>query len=369
MTKIRVLVVDDSVVIRKILGDVVSSDPDLELAGFAPNASIALQRIPQVNPDVVVLDVEMPEVDGIETVRLIRQGWPRLPVIMCSALTERGADVTLRALANGASDYVTKPSNMGGRDVSIAAFAAEVLPKIRALGGRTNEPPREPVPAAERLRARKSPRPVEVLAIGSSTGGPTALSTVFSSLAPDIGVPIVIVQHMPPLFTRMLAERLTAGSSVKVFEAVEGMPLEAGQAYVAPGNFHMTVARAAGGAVLHLNQEPPENSCRPAVDVTFRSLAAAYGPGVLAAVLTGMGHDGTRGAAEIVERGGVVVVQDRASCVVPSMPSSVADAGLADAVVPLHEMGVELAHRVKRLRAGHAPTRTVAQIRAAAEGR
>lgn len=344
----RVLVVDDSVVIRKILGEIIAGEEDLELVGVAPTASIALQKIAQVKPDIVLLDVEMPEMDGIEAVRRIRDGWPRLPVIMCSALTERGADVTLRALANGASDYVAKPSNLGSREASIAAFAAEVLPKVNALLGRPSASMSPPAPVAAAQRPRLTRAPVSVLAIGSSTGGPNALSTVFASFPPDLEVPIVLVQHMPPLFTRLLAERLTASSAVPVHEAEPGMPLRPGHAYVAPGDHHMTVRRDGANASLVISQGAPENSCRPAVDVTFRSVAEVYGAGVLAAVLTGMGHDATRGAAAIVERGGAVVVQDRASCVVPSMPGSVADAGLADAVLPLHLLGRELVARVRR---------------------
>jgi len=353
MSRLRVLVVDDSVVIRKVLGGMITADPELELVGAAPTAAIALQKIPQVNPDVVVLDVEMPEMDGIEAVRRIREGWPRLPVIMCSALTERGAEVTLRALANGASDYVAKPTNLGGVGASVDAFAAEVLPKIKVLGGRGSElvRPNVQAPAAPR-RPRSVHEPVQVLAIGSSTGGPNALSTIFASLPGDLPVPILLVQHMPPLFTKMLAERLSASSPVKVWEAEHGQILNPGHAYIAPGNFHMTVKRDGVVTRLMLDQSAPENSCRPAVDVTFRSIAAEYGPGVLAAVLTGMGHDGARGAVEIVERGGAVVVQDKASCVVPSMPGSVVAAGVADAEVPLHDLGQVLTARVRR---GSAP--------------
>lgn len=345
----RVLVVDDSVVVRKVLSDVLASDPEVEVAGTAPTAPIALQKISQVNPDLVLLDVEMPEMDGIEAVRRIRASWPTLPVVMCSSLTERGADVTLRALEAGATDYVAKPSSLGTRDAGLGAFRSELLAKVKALAAREVRPAALPAapPPAPRASVGRRP-PVAVLLIGCSTGGPNALATVFQSLPGDLPVPILIVQHMPPLFTRLLAERLTASSRVHTVEGQEGMPIEPGRAYIAPGNFHMSVAKSGARFRLALDQNPPENSCRPAVDVLFRSAAAAFGPGVLAAVLTGMGHDGTRGARDVVDAGGAVIVQDAASCVVPSMPSSVAAAGAADAVLPLELIGHELTTRVRR---------------------
>jgi len=349
MPPARVLIVDDSVVVRKMLSDIVSSDPELELGGTAATAAIGLQKIPQLAPDVVVLDVEMPGMDGIEAARRIRAEWPKLPIVMCSSLTERGADVTLQALAAGASDYVAKPSSLGGRDAALSSFREELLAKLHALAGRYTRYPPPMAPPAPRPPARPAaPQPVSVLAIGSSTGGPTALAEVFKDLPPDLGVPILLIQHMPPLFTRMLADRLTATSRVRVTEAVDGEELLPSRAYIAPGNFHVGLVREGTKVKIALNQEAPENSCRPAVDVTFRAVAQLYGPGVLAAVLTGMGHDGTRGAAEIVERGGMVVVQDSESCVVPSMPRSVAAAGLAAATYPLSRLGHELVAQIKR---------------------
>lgn len=346
ISRTRVLVVDDSVVVRKVLSDIIASDPTLELAGAAPSAAIALQKIPQVNPDVVMLDVEMPDMDGIEAARRIRQGWAKLPIIMCSTLTSRGADATLAALAAGATDYIAKPSNLGGPG-SRSSFAAEVVAKIKGLA------PAAADASAYRVRPLVTQRPrfgaasVDVLAIGCSTGGPNALATIFADLPGDLPVPIVVVQHMPPLFTRMLADRLSASSRVKVTEATHGMPILPGRAYIAPGNFHMTVARQGTTAHLLLDQEAPENSCRPAVDPLFRSVAATYGAGVLAVVLTGMGHDGMRGARAVHDAGGTVVVQDRASCVVPSMPGAVVDAGVADAVVPLARLAEDLTSRLR----------------------
>lgn len=357
MTAARVLIVDDSVVVRKLLSDIIASDKDLELGGTAASAPIALQKISQVNPDIVLLDVEMPEMNGIEAARRIRAGWPKLPIVMCSTLTERGADVTLQALAAGASDYVAKPTTVGGGS-DLAKFKAEVLAKLKALTGRDRMvcplPVRRPAPAATpttRSGTMKAQTPVSLLTIGCSTGGPAALAEVFKDLPGDMGVPILIVQHMPPLFTRMLADRLSATSRIKVTEAVHGEELLPNRAYIAPGNYHVDLKRDGARMRIQLNQDPPENSCRPAVDVTFRAAAKMYGPGVLAAVLTGMGHDGTRGSAEIADGGGTVIVQDAASCVVPSMPGSVASAGLADATYRLSDIGQQLASIIKR-RAG-----------------
>jgi two-component system, chemotaxis family, protein-glutamate methylesterase/glutaminase len=344
---IRVLVVDDSVVARRIITDILQAAPEVEVAGVAASASIALQKISQIVPDIVLLDVEMPEMDGIEAVTRIRQSWPRLPVIMCSSLTARGADITLRAIAAGASDYVAKPSSLGAAG-GTAAFGADLLAKIRALGGggpsASCPPPPPRLPTVTRPR-RES---VSVIAIGSSTGGPNALATVFASLPRDLAVPILITQHMPPMFTRLLAERLSASSGVSVVEASEGELVEAGRAYIAPGNFHMTVVRDGTALRIALNQEPPENSCRPAVDVLFRSVARVFGAGALAAVLTGMGHDGSRGAQHIVELGGEVIVQDAASCVVASMPNSTAAAVSVGGVYPIEQIGHELVSRVAR---------------------
>ena len=350
MARIRVLVVDDSVVVRKVLTDCISADPMLEVVGTASNGSIALQKIPQVNPDIVILDVEMPEMDGLEAVKRLRATWTRLPVIMCSSLTERGAETTLRALANGATDYVAKPSRLNAAQLdSLGAFKAELLEKIKALGG-TNVPDASMVapkhPSTPRLRTSRPA--VTALALGCSTGGPNALATLFKDIPRDLPVPIFIVQHMPPLFTKMLADRLASSTGIKVVEAQERELVEPGCVYVAPGDFHMTIVRDGVRTRVALNQDMPENSCRPAVDVMFRSVAKFYGPGVLAAVMTGMGQDGTRGARAVVEAGGTVLVQDAASCVVPSMPGAVAAAGLADGAYPIDRLAHELVSRIRR---------------------
>jgi len=363
MIPIRVLIIDDSVVVRRVLTDLLQSDPEIEVAGTAATASIGLQKIPQVVPDLVMLDIEMPEMDGVEAVKRIRSAWPKLPVIMCSTLSERGASVTLRALANGATDYVAKPSTLGGRGDGLLLFRAELLAKVKLLGaaavgtacsrslvpGRASPPQNTTPPAPRSIVAPRTARnQVSVLAIGCSTGGPNALSTLFASLPADLEVPVLIVQHMPPLFTKMLAERLTSTTRICVVEAQAGDLVEPGKGYLAPGDFHMTLVRDGARLRIALNQESPENSCRPAVDVMFRSAAQIFGAGTLAAVLTGMGQDGARGAQQIVQAGGTVIVQDSASCVVASMPRAVAELGVSAGAYSIDVIGAELASRVRR---------------------
>lgn len=346
----RILIVDDSVVVRRMLSDLVSSDPDLELAGTASNGQLALQKLPQLAVDLVVMDVEMPGMDGIEAVGRIRVDWPRLPVMMCSSLTARGADATLRALAAGATDYVAKPSGLGNSD-GLEGFKREFVAKLKALAGLRRSdgvvamPIAPPRPAASGRRT-PSKRPA-VLAIGCSTGGPNALARVFADLPGDIGVPIVITQHMPPLFTRMLAERLTATSAIPVKEAETGDELLPNHAYIAPGDYHMALRRDGVRVRVVLNQEPPENSCRPAVDVMFRSVAAIYGPDVIAAVMTGMGQDGAVGSRHIADAGGWVITQDAASCVVPSMPNAVVAIGASHESAELEQLGTLFGFRCK----------------------
>ncbi|HVY31997.1 MAG TPA: chemotaxis response regulator protein-glutamate methylesterase [Polyangiaceae bacterium] len=351
---IRVLIVDDSVVVRRMLSDVLASDARVKVVATASNGTIALHKLGQVSPDVVILDVEMPDMDGIETVRRLRVEYPKLPVIMCSSLTERGADVTLRALAAGATHYVTKPRASEAQRDGLGTFKSELLASLLALGeANTARPESLPVRAPEEASVRPRLRiptrgAVAAVGIGCSTGGPNALAKLFSRLPPDLPVPIFIAQHMPPLFTRMLADSLTASSGVSVHEAEHGGNIEPGHAYIAPGDFHLVLGRDGAKLVTLLNQGPPENSCRPAVDVLFRSLASIYGNGTLACVLTGMGRDGTRGAQEIVKAGGAVLIQSPDGCVVPSMPEGVAKAGLAEAALPLEQLGDELAARARK---------------------
>jgi two-component system chemotaxis response regulator CheB len=484
---IRILVVDDSVVIRKLLTATLANVPGMEVVATAALGKIALAKIPQVQPDIVILDVEMPEMDGIETLKLIRKDAPRLPVIMFSTKTERGAAATIEALTCGASDYVTKPSNVGNVLTAMARVRDEMVPKIQALTGggapgvrppagppvpiaqlaavapatsratikmaseavlrppavepRVPEPraatrfaavpampapitpvaavanaaadpratarfsalappaaappqvpppgsvagpeprpttrfaalqdslamiampgmaapvapapgppPAAPPPPAEprvtAIRFGALRRPVDIVAIGASTGGPNALATLLMQLPAEFPAPIVIVQHMLATFTRHFAERLASQCKIKIVEAVAGQALEPGHAYIARGDYHLLVERRGGRPGLVMNQDEFENYCRPAVDVLFRSVAQAYGPGALAVVLTGMGHDGLAGCGAIREAGGDVIVQDEATSVVWGMPGFVARAGLASQIMPIDQLGGELRRRV-----------------------
>lgn len=357
MPKIRVLVVDDAVVIRKLITETLRRDPDLEVVGAAANGRIALQKIPQVNPDILTLDVEMPEMDGLETLREVRKLYPKLPVIMFSTLTQKGAVATLEALSRGATDYVTKPANLGSLTEAMDRLEHELIPKVK-IHCRHLAPP-EALPAGHKTGPGGSPSvtpppprpgPIEVVCIGTSTGGPNALMEVFAQLPADFPVPIVMVQHMPPLFTAMLAERLTTHSPIPCHEGTAGRPVERGHAYLAPGGRHMEVQRLGTRVVLQLHDGPPENSCRPAVDVLFRSVTQAYGGAVLGVVMTGMGQDGLRGCELIKEKRGRVVVQDEATSVVWGMPGYVARAGQADTVLPLAQIAGEITRRVRESR-------------------
>lgn len=350
MSKTRVLVVDDAVVVRRLVTEVLSSDPEIEVVGTAANGRLALAKVESLQPDLITLDIEMPELDGLETLVALRKTHPRLPVIMFSTLTERGASATLEALSRGATDYVTKPANVGSLSQAQDKIREELIPRILALCGRarrlTSPAAAAPVPAEPRgVRRPSLPTRVDILAVGVSTGGPNALASLLPALPAEFPLPIVIVQHMPPVFTRFLAERLSSCSRITVREGEEGALVEPGIAWVAPGNHHMLVERQGEVSRLRLNQDVQENSCRPAVDPLFRSVAAAHGNRTLALVLTGMGQDGLRGAEVIRQAGGQVLVQDEASSVVWGMPGAVATAGQADAVLPLDGIAGELIQR------------------------
>lgn len=359
MSKLRVLVVDDSAVIRRMVREVVAADPELEVAGVAANGKIALAMVDQCTPDVVTMDIEMPEMDGLAALKEIRRTRPTLRVIMFSSLTERAALATLDALASGADDYVTKPSNVQNVSEGSERIREQLIPKIKALCGRLDVH-KIPggllrVPAWSKLALHHSK--VDIVAIGTSTGGPNALAEILPRIPSDFPVPILIVQHMPPVFTAFLAERLAASSRIPIKEALPRAQVEPSQAWIAPGDFHMTILRDGAHMRLAMNQLPPENSCRPSVDVLFRSVAEVYGPGSLAVVLTGMGQDGLRGCERIREVGGQIVVQDEPSSVVWGMPGAVANAGIADRVLPLREIAD---HIIQKASANRPSDQTVA---------
>jgi two-component system, chemotaxis family, protein-glutamate methylesterase/glutaminase len=356
MRKIRVMIVDDSTVVRRLLSESLSGDPGLEIAATAPNGRIALAKIPQVNPDLITLDMEMPEMDGLATLRALRQSYPRLPVIMFSTLTRRGAVSTFEALSLGASDYVTKPANVGSVMAATQSIREQLIPKIKALcpwfAPQADLPPtpRKPLRGATAHTPSRDRNRVDVVAIGVSTGGPNALAELFTQLPADLPVPMVIVQHMPPLFTKQLAERLDQKSPLHVREASPGEPLAPGSVWIAPGQYHLQLERKGHEVLVQTNQLPPENSCRPAVDVLFRSVAGVFGPHALAVVMTGMGQDGLRGCQAVHDAGGTIFIQDEATSVVWGMPGAVARAELDDAVFPLHKLANEIVREVWRHR-------------------
>ncbi len=353
--KLRVMIVDDSMLIRTIVGGWLRQAPDLELVASHSNGRKAVDDVASTRPDVVVLDLEMPEMDGLTALPLILERSPGTIVLVASSLTRRGAEISLRALTRGAADYLAKPEAVQGQS-GAEPFREELLTKIRALGRRSRVAPAArrserkvaavaaPVAAA---RARPPvklqpyrPGPVSVLVIGSSTGGPQALNKLFTAIGPGIGhVPVLVTQHMPPTFTAILAEHLARAAGRPAAEGQHGEPLRPGQIYVAPGGRHMSIAGPAGAPTIQLNDDPPVNFCRPAVDVLFDAASAVFRSAVLGVVLTGMGADGARGATTIAGGGGNVLAQDEATSVVWGMPGAVAAAGAACEILPIDEIG------------------------------
>jgi two-component system chemotaxis response regulator CheB len=354
MNPIRVLIVDDSVLARRLITNALSVHAEISVVGTAENGALALTKLPQLAPDVVILDVEMPGMDGITTLKLIRELYPRLPVLMFSTLTERSARVTFEALAAGANDYALKPSTQGGETLE-GVIAQVVVPKLVAIVRAPNAPAAQGQRAAPSgmhrpvVRAGPSATPFErplVVAIGSATGGPNALADVIPHLPRDLPVPVLVAQHMPPIFTRCLAERLAERSQVRVLECQGDEVLAPGTVYVAPGNFHLELERVGDVVKTRLGSGALEQGCRPAVDVLFRSVASVFGAQSLGVVLTGMGSDGKLGAQAIVDAGGRVFAQSGPSCVVWGMPRAVEEAGLCERVVPLSDMARAIHERV-----------------------
>jgi two-component system, chemotaxis family, protein-glutamate methylesterase/glutaminase len=351
--RIRVLVVDDSAVIRRLVTHVLEQDPLIEVVGVASNGAIGLQRIPQLNPDVITLDIEMPEMNGMEMLRSIRCDYPQLRVIMFSTLTERGAAITLEALTLGADDYVSKASNEGSLARSLDRLRDEMIPKIKQfflLPGQYSAmaraeqskilgvgAARQGTAAPQNLRVRP-----KVVVIGVSTGGPTALGSILPGFPTGFQLPVLVVQHMPPFFTKLLAERLHSACQLPVEEARQGGLVEPGKILIAPGDFHFKVTPNGAGLRVLLDQSPQQNSCRPAVDALFASVGEVYGGAAVAVILTGMGHDGLRGTEILKAQGAYVLAQDEASSVVWGMPGAVVNAGLADRVLPLNQVVPEI---------------------------
>ncbi|MFA6547035.1 MAG: chemotaxis response regulator protein-glutamate methylesterase [Limisphaerales bacterium] len=346
--KIRVMVVDDSAVMRRAIATTLAKDPRIEIASTVHNGRAALEALNFMCPDVITLDIEMPEMDGLAALRELRKTHPRLPVIMFSSLTQRGTQATILALTAGASDYVGKPADLTNLAEALRCLETELLPKVRLFGERAlaqQEVARLPkpgpgvIPQPSRLRRGT----VEAVCIGVSTGGPMALAQIFTAWKFPLSVPVFIVQHMPPTFTTLLAQRLTSLGVMDVQEAKEGDAVVPGRAYLAPGGYHMEVLRIEADVRIRINTDSPENSCRPSADVLFRSAAKVYGSGLLGVVLTGMGCDGMKGSQAILAQGGNILAQNEATSVVWGMPGAVVGAGLADAVLPLGDIPAEIA--------------------------
>jgi two-component system chemotaxis response regulator CheB len=351
--RLRVMVVDDSAVVRGLVARLLDADPALRVVASVSNGQAALTVLPKVEPDVVILDVEMPVMDGLTALPQLIAARPGLPVLMSSTLTVKGAEISLRAMAAGAADCVAKPSAGIG---AAEGFKRDLLEKVKALGSaaRRRREVRVPAQPVRREVVRPAPaaapviiRPAspakagafDIVAIGSSTGGPQALFAILDGIGSRLSLPILITQHMPPTFTAILAQHLAKVSGAKAAEAQDGEPVVARRIYVAPGDQHMTVAADGPAKVIRLTQTPPENFCRPAVDPMLRSIAKVYGARTLAIILTGMGRDGAAGAAVIAGAGGTVVAQDEATSVVWGMPGATVQATRCDAVLPLAEIG------------------------------
>mgnify|MGYP003639389340 CR=1 FL=1 len=372
----RVLVIDDSAVARGLMTRWIEEDPDLVLVGAAVDGEQGIRKAEELKPDLIVLDVEMPKMDGLAALPILLKTVPNCRVVMASTLTRRGGEVTIRALSMGAADYAPKPQ--AGRLAGAEEFRRDLLSKLKALAPR----PIPPVPTSRDVRppqsqplapqatpaaappARRAFQPVAsapisrgstprstaapaIIAIGSSTGGPEALRVVMSKCGPNITAPVVIAQHMPALFTKILAEHLAKASNMPCKEAENGERLQGGHIYIAPGDFHFTVRRDAAGFYAVLDQSPPINFCRPAVDPLFQSVAEATNGKALGVVLTGMGHDGREGARALRASGGTILAQDEATSIVWGMPGAIAEAGLADQILPLSEIGSDMVRRAK----------------------
>ena len=379
------MVCDDSAVIRGLISRNLESDPEIQVVTTVSNGQMAINALQRFPVEVLILDIEMPVMDGLTALPELIKAQPDLQIVMASTLTRRNADISLRALAAGAADYLAKPTTTmalnAAADFKVelaasprAAQAITLAAKVKALGAarrraaglrspgrRLPEPPPSPAiappgtaPAAPRLLSKPAPvaigsrgpialRPAptempEIIAIGSSTGGPQALFAVLGALKPGIAQPIVITQHMPATFTTILAEHIERASGIRTIEASDGLLVQGGHVYVAPGDFHMTIEAQGVQRVIRLLKTAPENYCRPAVDPMLRSLTKLYGRKVFAVILTGMGQDGLRGGECVVAAGGAVIAQDEASSVVWGMPGAVAMAGLCSAVIPLAEI-------------------------------
>ena len=351
MRKLRLLIVDESVLIRRDLSSALSREPSVEVVGSAPTGRTALVKIPILKPDVLVIDIALSEVEGFDVVAAVHDAYPRLTIIVLNTSSKSSIAASVDALTRGASGYVIKPDSRSPDEAAMRTIAEELVARlgqcVTAQYADHTGPPRPRRPAPPRTDGR-----IDVVAIGVSTGGPQALMEIVPLLPADLPVPVLIVQHMPPMFTKMLAARLATSAKLPVDEAMLYQPLAPGHIWIAPGDFHMMVERDGEEVRIVTHRGSAENSCRPSVDVLFRSVAEVYGQHALAVVMTGMGQDGLRGCEKIHAAGGQVIVQDQASSVVWGMPGIVARAGVADSIVALSGLANEIVDRVYRARYG-----------------
>lgn len=365
---LNVLIVDDTITYRSILTGVVESIPNTKVAGTANNGKVALSKLGMSNIDLVLLDIEMPELDGLETLKIIHRDSPHIGVVMVSGMNRSSADVTIRALEMGALDFIPKPDGD-----SLIESKEELHRKLshvfkhfqmKRSALRTPKPPVPPLPPKAPLKASQSTSlssatssvstsansstHFDVLAIGISTGGPNALSELIPALPGDLGVPVLLVQHMPPIFTESLANSLKRKSKLDVKEATHGEIVNVNTVYIAPGGKHMAIMRENNTVKIVINEDPPENSCRPAVDVLFRSISKVYGKNVLSVVMTGMGSDGALGVKALKQVGCYSLIQSEKTCVVYGMPKAVAEMKLADESVELNALAERITHLIKK---------------------
>ncbi len=345
----RVMLVDDSAVIRGLLARTLGADPEVEIVASVRDGQAAVLRVARHDIDVVVLDIEMPVMDGLTALPKLLAASPGVKIVMASTMTRRNAEISLKCLASGAHDYIPKPTS-GGELTRAADFKRDLLEKVKALGAAKRGRPAQRAPSPDPTVVSQTPagpialrqsRPVppNAIGVGSSTGGPQALFTLLSDIAPTLRVPVLISQHMPATFTTILAEHIGRLSGCPCHEGKDGEAVQRGHIYIAPGNYHMTVEASGGEKVIHLNQDPPENYCRPSVDPMLRSMAIAYGPSLLTIILTGMGHDGLRGCESAAAAGGAIIAQDEKTSVVWGMPGAAANAGLCTSILPLPDIG------------------------------
>lgn len=363
----RVMLVDDSSVIRGLLSRWLSSDPAIEIVSSVANGQVAVNSIERTDPEIVVLDIEMPVMDGLTALPLILKAKPELQVLMSSTLTSKNAQISLKAMSLGAADYIPKPTT-NREIINSKSFQTEIIEKVISLASSKRKllgfkpycekglrkPASEqdlkntPKKEIKQLTTIKASRSIpKILGVGSSTGGPQALLKFLNGVKGDLNIPVVITQHMPAAFTKILAGHLSKATGLNCHKAEDGMPLQAGHVYIAPGENHMLIVKKGGKATVKLTQDPQENFCRPAVDPMFRSLSKEYGPAVLAVILTGMGHDGLEGSKVIVNNGGTILAQNQETSVVWGMPGAVSEAGICHAILPLEGLGSKVKYLVK----------------------